>query len=466
MVMVLAATVKAPWLWCRSRPFSSHSVFDSLRPIDKVRPRSRFWRPRSRFWRPYGQPPAATLHMVRRALTSRPAAGGLRKRLNSCTRQPLRPWRLLRARNPGQKIDRMRHLGPRFVPRISVLVLRLRASLVVPASNGIFNRQHDERRRDQATRRCATVPSRSNRSKNSPTWKGDVRACVAPVPSSGGFRLAEVALVDGTAFTAMKMSRASLFFIINGATIRCPTPEELLSMRSGVDRVGVLACAAKNDPLVIHFLPSPIIVSFNPDDPEDPGLILRDLALHCPVRAEDLRSTPLFTYSRGGEALGYNFLRKLLKILLLTLFTTTVAALFTWHSFRSGLACALRAAKAPDWVLLALLRWRSKSSIPGYGRLSFETAASWLDQAAVQNERTLTAGSLPGLVLAPESAPNELPPSAYDFLERARAIDIDQEELQALHVGLPQYDDDEFMTELAALPDQDEAEEARVAGTW
>jgi len=87
-----------------------------------------------------------------------------------------------------------------------------------------------------------------------------------------------------------------------------------------------------------------------------------------------------------------------------------------------------------------------------------------LDQAAVQNERTLTAGSLPGLVPAPSTAPNELPPNAYDFPERARAINIDQEELQVLHGGLPQYDDDEFMTELAALPDQDEAEEARVAG--
>ena len=54
----------------------------------------------------------------------------------------------------------------------------------------------------------------------------------------------------------------------------------------------------------------------------------------------------------------------------------------------------------------------------------------------------------------------------YDYLERARAINIDQEELQALHGGLPQYDDDEFMTELAALPDQDEAEEAGAAGTW
>ena len=52
------------------------------------------------------------------------------------------------------------------------------------------------------------------------------------------------------------------------------------------------------------------------------------------------------------------------------------AVLFTWHSFRSGVACALRAAGAPDGVLLALLRWRSKSSIPAYGRLSFETTCA------------------------------------------------------------------------------------------
>ena len=117
--------------------------------------------------------------------------------------------------------------------------------------------------------------------------------------------------------------------------------------------------------------------------------------------------------------------------------------------------------------MLALLRWRSKSSIPGYGRLSFEAAATWLDQAAVQNERTLTAGSLPGLAPAPAAAPpNELPPGACDFLERTRVLNIEQEELQALHNDLPQFEDDEFMAELAALPDQDEAEEARVAGTW
>jgi hypothetical protein len=99
---------------------------------------------------------------------------------------------------------------------------------------------------------------------------------------SGGFRLAEVSLVDGTDFTAMKMPRASLFFIIKGVVKRCPSAQELSNMKPGEDRVDVLACAAKNDPLVLNFLPSPIIVGFNSKDPEDAGLILRDLALHCP----------------------------------------------------------------------------------------------------------------------------------------------------------------------------------------
>ena len=286
------------------------------------------------------------------------------------------------------------------------------------------------------------------------------------ISGCGGFRLAEVALVDGAPFTAMKMSRASVFFIIDGTVNRSPNASELLSMKRGRDRVGILACAAKNDPLALHFLPHPIVVSFNPDDPEDPGLILRDQALFCPIVAADLRSTPLFTYSKGGGALGYGFLRKVLKALLLKILTPKDAALFTWHSFRSGLACALRAAKAPDWVLLALLRWRSKSSIPGYGRLSFEAAASWLDQASAQNESTLSAASLPGLACSTLVVPNSLPVSAYDYLERAQALNIQQTELQAFHNGLPQYDGDTFMAELAALPDQDEAEEVVGAGTW
>jgi hypothetical protein len=103
----------------------------------------------------------------------------------------------------------------------------------------------------------------------------NVRGALA-LSGCGGFRLGEVSLVDGTDFNALKMSAASLFFIIKGVVKRCPSAQELSNMKPAEDRVGVLACAAKNDPLELHFLPSPIIVGFNPKDPEDAGLILRD----------------------------------------------------------------------------------------------------------------------------------------------------------------------------------------------
>jgi hypothetical protein len=58
---------------------------------------------------------------------------------------------------------------------------------------------------------------------------------------SGGFRLTEISLVDGTPFRALKMSRASLFFIMGGVVKRCPSAQELMNMKGGENRVGVLA---------------------------------------------------------------------------------------------------------------------------------------------------------------------------------------------------------------------------------
>jgi hypothetical protein len=98
-----------------------------------------------------------------------------------------------------------------------------------------------------------------------------------------------------------------MFFIRKDVVKRCPSAEELINMKPGKDRVGVLACAAKNDPLVLHFLPSPIIVGFNSGDPEDSGLILRDLALHCPVPLSTMRRTPYSHIQRVGRHLGIAF---------------------------------------------------------------------------------------------------------------------------------------------------------------
>jgi hypothetical protein len=59
------------------------------------------------------------------------------------------------------------------------------------------------------------------------------------------------------------------------------------------------------------------------------------------------------------------------------------------------------------------------SSIPGYGRLSFQAASAWLDQASTQNQTTLTAASLPSLSQEATQIPNVLPESTYDFLDKA-----------------------------------------------
>ncbi len=153
----------------------------------------------------------------------------------------------------------------------------------------------------------------------------------------------------------------------------------------------------KNDPLGLHFLPFPLIFNFNPKDDADVGSALRDLAFHCWVPASELRSTPMFTYSSEKKALRRDFLDTILKALLLTVFPAPMADLYSWHSFRIGLACSLRAAGTPDWVILALCRWRSSNSIPVYARINYAASAQWIDDAGRQQVAAIQVPNLPGL---------------------------------------------------------------------
>ena len=67
---------------------------------------------------------------------------------------------------------------------------------------------------------------------------------------------------------------------------------------------------------------------------------------------------------------------KMLRGLLLTSMSPEVARRYSWHSFRIGLACALRAAGAPDSVILALCRWKSAAPLRCCARMSSADSAS------------------------------------------------------------------------------------------
>ena len=299
------------------------------------------------------------------------------------------------------------------------------------------------------------LPSRKYSFVPSSSWLSfNIKAAIC-ASSAGGFRKAEISLAPGVEFDAMHMSRASLFFIISGNIVRAPSKLQLENMVLG-DKVGLLSVPCKNDPLGMHFLPFPLIFNFKPNDEADSGLALRNLALFCWVPPAELRSTPMFTYSEQKEPFRYDFLDMVLKALLITFLSSAALTLYSWHSFRIGLACALIAALAPYWVILALCRWRSPASIPGYGRINMEAGANWIDEAGRRDVGSLQASNLPGLDDF-SAVPNALPAQVYDFLGRADILSesLTDQRLESLQLQIPDVDDDTFMRDFSNVTQTD-----------
>jgi len=132
-----------------------------------------------------------------------------------------------------------------------------------------------------------------------------------------------------------------------------------------------------------------------------------------------------------------------------------MADLYSWHSFRIGLACSLRAAGAPDWVILALCRWRSSNSIPVYARINYAASAQWIDDAGRQQVGAIQVPNLPGLsgIPTPRTAlaeiPSTLPENAYALLHAAMSASdsLSTADMHALIENIPETDDDTFMVD-------------------
>jgi hypothetical protein len=126
------------------------------------------------------------------------------------------------------------------------------------------------------------------------SWFGLNLKAMICVSASGAFRKAEVSLAAGVDFDAMHMSRASLFWVIGGLVVRCPTDAQLRALKEG-DKAGLLACPAKNDPWGCFFMPHPLFFNFHSGQMDNTAAALRDLVLGCPVPENLMRATPLFS---------------------------------------------------------------------------------------------------------------------------------------------------------------------------
>ena len=195
------------------------------------------------------------------------------------------------------------------------------------------------------------------------------------------FRLGEI--VWHTSGEVMYITRACLVWCIGGAFITDPTPAQLYTMRPGIDYASVAPSRSKPDQWGEIHCPFPVTLTYD-DRPSNPAALLRDIEIHCPCHGTDRETTPLFA-DRSGAPYTHHYLSSMLTAVLTFLYGAAAARLYTFHSYRSGLATALHAAGVPDPMIQLICRWMCPESLHVYRRMGTREHEQHLRNAARAN---------------------------------------------------------------------------------
>ena len=194
-----------------------------------------------------------------------------------------------------------------------------------------------------------------------------------------GFRKAEVALASGDEFGPMHLSMANVVWRIAAASpdgpdgkhtfIACPTKEQLALLAEG-DYAAVRPPPSKVDQLGLHWAADPIYLPYHATATINAARALAELEAMRGVAPEARRSSPLFT-DGSGKPFTHGSLDALLHgLLLLCGMSDEEAQKYSWHSFRSFLACSLLAAGKDAATIQCLLRWKTAEALALYARIN------------------------------------------------------------------------------------------------
>lgn len=142
----------------------------------------------------------------------------------------------------------------------------------------------------------------------------------------------------------------SLVWSIGGVLIKSPTTAQFRSMRSGIDGARLAPPRSKPDQWGEIHCPFAMVLTYDESDPINAAAALRDVEIRQAVPENRRATTPLFA-DGNGTPYSHHFLHSMLKAAVSFCYGEAVAALYTWHSYRSGLATALHAAKVEDGMI-------------------------------------------------------------------------------------------------------------------
>lgn len=236
------------------------------------------------------------------------------------------------------------------------------------------------------------------------------------------FRLGEiVAHVSGE---VRYLTFSSVVWRIDHVVYLIPPQEKLLAMVPGRDIVFVTPCVSKPDQTGEVFCPFPVSLTFDSSD-INPVAALRDLELDlgCRLTASERASTALFCDERR-QPFTYATLTPVLKAALTHCYGEAAASLYTFHSYRSGLATALHAAGVEDAIIQLVCRWMCPASLQIYRRIGTREHENLVRRAAMADVDTMQSKNVPRVAedlgyativdeaLARPHAPNVIPSAA------------------------------------------------------
>ena len=200
--------------------------------------------------------------------------------------------------------------------------------------------------------------------------------------ASTGQRKSEALLPDGEAWDLSRAARSQFQWkLADGTYTTDPTAAQLNALCELCFLLWVPGCS-KADYTSQQWANKPSIMRFHPTATLNAPRLVAKMELRFMVHGTDRERTPMFTTKPKASApMKYSHVEKLLQPMLVAsgTVTSTNSHLYSWHSFRIWLACALKAAGASDTDILRMLRWKSLSSLHTYVMMKQSTQLALLE---------------------------------------------------------------------------------------
>jgi hypothetical protein len=207
------------------------------------------------------------------------------------------------------------------------------------------------------------------------------------------FRLAEAIGISGDAHKN-GLTWSSIAYFWKGM-LYASLPPEALAMMGPSDYVLVKTGSAKADQFGLHWASFPVYLPWDTGTEINAAQLIVQWDLRNKVPPSERASTPLFQTDSGSVFTRSKLESALKDMLHIIGIAAGDISKYSYHGFRSFLACALLEAGASAERIQGMCRWLSEDSLKLYARDNRHVYANWISKAMKAQITSVQATNVP-----------------------------------------------------------------------